>query len=600
MNFLWRYLKQYKRLLIGALVLATINQVFSLLDPQIFRITIDHFVNKAGELTRDDYLRGVGLLLLASIGVAFVSRVAKNFQDYYVNVIVQRLGTSMYAKSVQHSFSLPYSVFEDQRSGELLAKLQKARTDTQGLVDSLINVLFLSLVGIVFVVIYGFLVHWTIGLAYFLLIPIIGSVTFLISRGIKHAQQRVVTETANLAGSTTETLRNVELVKSLGLEEQEIKRLNLVNDKILALELQKIVLVRKLSFLQGTLINALRSALLLLMFWLIFQQIITIGEMFSLFVYSFFVFTPLAEFGLVAARLQEARASVERLNEILAIPPQPKPAHPVPIGEIHEITYENVTFRHQTAARPAVQKVSLTIQAGQTVAFVGPSGSGKTTLMKLLVGLYKPTDGRITINGIDTTTIDVDALRSRMGLVAQETQLFSGTIRENLLFVKPSASDAECRAALAAAEALPILERGNGSLDTKIGEGGMKLSGGEKQRLAIARALLRQPNLLIFDEATSSLDSITERAITDTIKRIISNRPGLITALVAHRLSTVAHADMIYVLEKGQIVENGNHDELVNLGGLYAALWREQTAANNEVAETREATLVFQKTTVEG
>lgn len=581
MGFLWKYLHRYKKTLVGALVLATINQVFSLLDPQIFRITIDRFVSKAGSLQRDDFLRGVIFLLLASIGVALVSRIAKNFQDYYVNVIVQRLGTSMYAKSVEHSFSLPYSVFEDQRSGELLSKLQKARTDTQGLIESLINTMFLSLVGIVFVVVYAFTVHWSIGLVYFLIIPVIGTITFFISKGVKQAQKRVVTETANLAGSTTETLRNVELVKSLGLEEQEIDRLNTVNEKILQLELQKIVLLRKLSFIQGTIVNALRSSLLLLMFWLIFHSAITIGEMFSLFVYSFFVFTPIAEFGSVSARYQEARASIERLDDVLKIPSEPSPAHPASIGPIHKIQFSGVTFQHQTAQRPALRDIALTVNAGETVAFVGPSGSGKTTLVKLIVGLYKPSSGSILLNDTDMQAIDRRALRSRMGLVAQDTQLFSGTIRENLLFVSPNAADEECVAALDAAAATSILERSTEGLATKIGEGGLKLSGGEKQRLAIARALLRHPDLILFDEATSSLDSITEKSITNTIQSISASRPSLITVLVAHRLSTVAHADRIYVLEKGSIVETGTHDELVKKNGLYAALWMEQTAATH-------------------
>lgn len=589
MSFLWRYLSRYKRLLAGALALATVNQVFSLMDPQIFRITIDRYVSRAGELAREDFLRGVAVLLLASVGVALISRIAKNFQDYSVNVIVQRLGTRMYAQSVEHAFSLPYSVFEDQRSGELLAKLQKARLDTQKLVESLINVLFLSLIGIVFVLVYSFTVHWLIGLVYFLIIPTLGGITFFLSRGIKAAQRRVVTETAALAGSTTETLRNVELVKSLGLNEQEVQRLNAVNERILQLELRKIVLVRKLSFLQGTTINAMRSALLLLMFWLIYQGQMTVGELFSLLIYSFFVFSPLAELSAVSTSYQEAKASVERLEDILSMQPEKKPANAVPLGTIRSIEFRGVTFQHNTTVRHAVRGVRWEARAGETIAFVGPSGSGKSTMVKLLVCLYRPTTGSVLFNGMDAYSVDVEELRRRIGFVAQETQLFAGTIRENLLFVQPDASEEACLRALASAQAMSILERGTEGLNTKIGEGGLKLSGGEKQRLAIARALLRNPDLLIFDEATSSLDSVTEKSITATIKEIVRERPNLITVLIAHRLSTIAHADRVYVLEKGAIVETGTHDELVRRGGLYAALWREQTAAvSHEVIPERE------------
>ncbi len=581
MHFLWPYLKQYKKTLVLALILATINQVFSLLDPQIFRITVDRFVSRASEYAGHDFLRGIIILLLASVGVALVSRIAKNFQDYYVNVIVQRLGTNLYSTSVHHAFSLPYSVFEDQRSGELLQKLQKARGDVQELIKNGINTLFLSAVGMLFVLVYAFLVHWAVGLLYFLAVPTIGGITFLISKKIKEAQKRVVTETANLAGSTTETIRNVELVKSLGLAEQEIRRLNDVNDIILKLELEKIVIIRRLSFIQGTIVNAIRSALLLLMFWLIYTHDITLGQMFSLFVYSFFIFSPLAEMGTVAASYQQARASVEKLEEILHQEPERQPENAVVLPAIDTLAFESVRFQHERAERPAVDGVSLDIHAGETIAFVGPSGSGKTTLMKLVVGLYRPTNGSIRFNNISTDRINYERLRTRIGLVAQETQLFAGTIRENLLFVNPDATDADCLAVLHDAAADAVLARNTEGLNAKIGEGGLKLSGGEKQRLAIARALLRKPDLIVFDEATSSLDSLTEKSITETIQRIAKSRPKLITLVVAHRLSTIAHADRIVVLEKGRIVERGSHDDLLRTGGLYAALWREQSAAGS-------------------
>ncbi|XOU94041.1 MAG: ABC transporter ATP-binding protein [Candidatus Kerfeldbacteria bacterium] len=578
MKLIWKYLKQYRKTLFGAIVLATINQVFSLMDPQIFRMIVDNFASKYEELSKNEFLTGVVLLLLASVGVALVSRIAKNFQDYYVNVITEKLGAKMYADSIRHSFSLPFAAFEDQRSGELLQKLEKARTDAQALVKSIINILILSLIGITFVIIYASIVHWIIGLAYFLIIPILGTITYILSKRIKNAQEQIVKESAAMAGATTETLRNVELVKSLGLEQQEIERLNLTNDKILKLELKKVVLVRKLSFTQGTAINALRSLLLLLMLWLIFQGNVSLGEFLSLYIYSFFIFSPLAELGNVATQYQEAKASSKLLQEVLDVKPDVKPDNPETVGKLEEIQFSNVNFQYNGTNDDALKNVDITINSGKTVAFVGPSGSGKTTMMKLLAGLYIPTDGEINYNKINSRKIDFEAFRKRIGLVAQETQLFAGTIRENLLFVNPKATDQECLDALESAVAMPILNRGDKGLNTKIGEGGIKISGGEKQRLAIARALLRNPDLIIFDEATSSLDSITEKSITETIRDIEKSRPDLITVLVAHRLSTIAHADVIYVLEKGKIVEQGNHQQLVKEGGLYYAMWRQQQA----------------------
>lgn len=581
MALLLRYILRYKHILFGALLLAAVNQIFSLLDPQIFRIIVDRYASKALELPSGTFLRGVLLLLLASVGVAFISRVAKNFQDYYVNVITQRVGAGLYNDSVKHSFSLPYSVFEDQRSGELLQKLQKARTDSQAFIMSAVNIVFFSLVGILFVLIYTFSVHWLIGLVYFLLIPALGTTTFLISKRIKAAQKAIVAQTASLAGSTTETLRNVELVKSLGLESQETARLNAVNEAILGLELKKVKLVRAMSFVQGTLVNAMRSSILLLMLYLISQRIITIGEFFSIFIYSFFIFGPLGEMGTVASQYQEARASMETLQNVFDIKPEPKPVDPVSAGALTSIEFKKVSFSYPSVDIPSVRDISITIKKGETVAFVGPSGSGKTTLAKLLVGLYRPTEGEIRVNGISGDRFDYDAFRKRIGYVSQDTQLFAGTIRENLLFVNPAATDEQCLAVLEQAAATPIIERGGKGLETKIGEGGIKISGGERQRLAIARALLRNPDLIIFDEATSSLDSITEKSITETIRLIADLRPNLVTLLVAHRLSTVAHADTIYVLEKGKIIEHGSHEKLLARRGLYAALWREQSAAGS-------------------
>lgn len=579
MKLLLQYIKAQKKILIGALTLATINQVFSLLDPQIFRMIIDNYASKALSLSANEFIRGVLVLLLASMGVALVSRIAKNFQDYYVSIITQRVGAQLYSHSVNHSFSLPYSAFEDQRSGELLLKLQKARTDAQGLITSFVGIIFLTLIGMVFVITYGFIVNWIIGVVYIALIPLVGSAQFFLSRKIKVAQRQIITETASLAGSTTETLRNVELVKSLGLEDQETKRLNTVNEKILSLELKKIKLIRTLSFIQGTMLNAIRSALLFLLMWMIFQRIITFGEFFTLYIYQFFIFEPLGQLGNIANSYQETRASMEKLQAILDMPSEEKPKNPVKLEKLESIQLENLGFTYKEVEVPSLSDINLKLTKGESIAFVGPSGAGKTTIVKLLLGLYNPTKGKILINGTLTNQIDYDALRRRIGYVSQDTQLFAGTIRENLIFVNPSATDKECNEALSHASAMAIVQKGDKGLDTKIGEGGIKLSGGEKQRLAIARALLRNPDLIIFDEATSSLDSITEKEISGTIKDIGTKRPGIMVVMIAHRLSTIAHVDTIYVLENGKISEEGTHDGLLSQKGLYSALWREQGGA---------------------
>ena len=575
MKLLLSYLRNYQSLVALALVLATINQVFSLLDPLIFRHVIDEYATRFQEYSTGEFFRGVSLLLGAAVGVAFVSRVAKNFQDYVISVITQRLGAQLYADGIRHSLDLPYATFEDQRSGETLGKLQKVRTDVERLIAVSINVLFTSLVGIVFVMIYAFSVHWLIAPVYFLTVPLLGVLSSVLSRKIKVIQKVIVAETTALAGSTTESLRNIELVKSLGLAQQEIGRLNATTDKILGLELRKVRYLRGLSFIQGTAVNFLRTSILFLMLYLIYAQQITVGQFFSLFIYSFFIFGPLQELGNVINTYRETEASLANFEAILSMPKERRPVQPVSIGPLTDLAFDSVGFQHQTASSPALSDISFKVARGETVAFVGPSGAGKTTLVKLLVGLYTPHTGRILYNGQPSTEVDLERLRERIGFVTQDAQLFSGTIRENLLFVNPAASDADCLTVLHQAACDSLLARADKGLDTVIGEGGVKVSGGEKQRLSIARALLRRPQLLLFDEATSSLDSLTEEGITDTIRTVAANR-DVITLMIAHRLSTVFHADRIFVLEQGRIVESGRHDELIDRKGLYYAMWRQQ------------------------
>ncbi|MFZ4100842.1 MAG: ABC transporter ATP-binding protein [Sphingobacterium thalpophilum] len=575
MKLLADYLKNYKGLIALALLLAAVNQIFSLLDPWIFKKIIDTYVTRYQDYTTEEFFQGAGLLILAAMGVAMVSRVAKNFQDYYVNVITQKLGAKIYSDGLAHSLELPYSVFEDQRSGETLGILQKVRTDTEKLITALINTVFTSLVGVTFVFVYAINIHWSIAVVYVSVIPVLGVISSVLSKKIKIVQKTIVSETTALAGSTTESLRNIELVKSLGLSSQEIKRLSNTTDKILKLELKKVKYVRSISFIQGTLVNLLRNMILLLMLYLIFAGRISVGEFFSLFIYSFFIFGPLQELGNIINVYRETEVSLDNFRGILSTPKEKKPLKPEILGRINSLKFNSVSFKHQSANRYALENISFETQKGQTIAFVGPSGSGKTTLVKLLVGLYHPASGQVLYNDIPGTAIDLDELREKIGFVTQDTQLFSGTIRENLLFVRPNASDEDCLRVLQKAACQNLLARADKGLDTVIGEGGVKVSGGEKQRLSIARALLREPNILVFDEATSSLDSITEEEITETI-RDVSVIQDHITILIAHRLSTIMHADKIFVLEKGHIIESGRHDELLTEKGLYYAMWRQQ------------------------
>lgn len=590
MKILLSYMKPFKWLVVWVLVLAALNIGFSLFDPIIFgrivNLASSYAANPDAYSSSDFFTKpynSILWLLLASIAVAMASRIAKNFQDYFLSVVIQKFGAKVFTDGLQHSMRLPYQEFEDQRSGETLSILTKVRTDTEKFIAYVVNVLFSVIIGIAFVAVFAFGVHWSLPLVYFSGIVLLVVMTNLLSKKIKSIQKNIVSQTTALAGATTESLRNIELVKSLGLTQQEVTRLNKNTYKILGLELTKVKRIRSIAFVQGTFVNTLRQVILFILMWLVYGDKMNAGELVTMQFFSFFIFGPLQEIGNIILSYREAEASLNNFKRLMEKKPEPVPANPLSFGDIQTLEFRDVAFRHQSAQHNAIEKISFKAAVGETIAFVGPSGSGKSTLMKLLVGLYRPMEGKILYNDFDELSVNYEELRNQIGFVTQDTQLFSGTIRENLLFVNPSATEEEIWDVLRKASCIQLLDRAEKGLDTMIGESGLKLSGGEKQRLSIARALLRKPRLLIFDEATSALDSLTEEEITTTIKQVSSQR-NQVTILIAHRLSTIMHADRIYVLERGLVAEQGTHQSLLEEKGLYYAMWRQQIGERKPAA----------------
>ncbi len=582
MKIIWKYLKPQQWLVVISLALAGASQLLNLVDPVIFGKIIDDYAINPGNRTENELVRGVVMWLGIAIAVALLARIAKSFQDYFSRLAVQKFGMQIFNDGLKQTLRLSFQEFEEQRSGETLSVLQKVRTDTQQFMNSFINILFSTVVGLGFLIWYSITKNWMLIPVFVIGILFLGSLTGLLSKKIKTTQRSINRETNKMSGVITESLRNIELVKSLGLTFPEIKRLREQTLKIFTLEMEKVRKVRTLSFLQGTMLSILKQSILFIILWLIFREVLTTGELIAMQFISTSIFGPLQDLGNIILSYREVEASLNSFDQLMNKPIEHRPENPVEIGELQSINFNNVIFRHKTATSNAIDGISFQVRVGDTIAFVGPSGSGKSTLVKLLVGLYKPVKGEIRFNDHSSAEIRYNELRRQIGFVTQETQLFAGTIKENLLFVKADATDAEVLAALNKASCDQLLNSANAGINTILGEGGMKLSGGEKQRISIARALLRHPRLLIFDEATSSLDSLTEEDINDTIRKFSENNDQ-ITILIAHRLSTIMHADLIYVLEKGKIIETGSHEDLLEQKGLYYAMWRQQIGERRDL-----------------
>ena len=546
----------------ASLVLAAVSQLLSLLDPVIFgKIIDDYSTNKHG-LNENQLISEVIYWLVIALVIALVARLCKSVQEYITRKAVASFGMSIFNDGLKQTLRLTFQEFEENRSGTTLSVLQKVKTDAERFINAFINILFSSLVGVAFLLWYSINKNWLLVPVFFIGVLVLGSLTGLVSKRIKFIQRSINRQADKQAGIITESLRNIELVKSLGLTFAEIRRLNEQTKKIFDLEMLKAKRVSSLSFLQGGLLILLKQSVLFILLWLIFRNILTTGELIAMQFISTAIFTPLQDLGNMIILYREADASLNTFDALMQKPIETRPENSVEVGELQKLDFKNVVFKHKTASYNAIDDLSFSISNGQTVAFVGPSGSGKSTLVKLLVGLYLPGEGEIYFNDISSSLVRYNPLRRQIGFVTQETQLYAGSIKDNMRFVNPAVSDEEIVEALEKAYATGLVNKAAEGINTVLGENGMKLSGGEKQRISIARALLRKPRLLIFDEATSALDSITEEEISKTI-RDISDRREQMTILIAHRLSTIMHADTIYVLEKDRISEVVTHESLL-------------------------------------
>jgi ATP-binding cassette, subfamily C, bacteriocin exporter len=495
-------------------------------------------------------------------------------RQYLVAFVGRKVDLSVVAAYGRHVLRLPLAFFEARPSGEVLARVQDASyvreavsgTTLATLVDGLLVVL---LVGVLL------LFDFALAAVTLAFVPVlVGAVA------AHHAAVRRGSRAAMAAGSRflahfVEGVAGVETVKACGAERRRAEE----GEERLAAAVNARFALQKVG-LRVTSLAGLAAALAgLAVLWYgghrVLAGALTVGDLMFFSSVVGYLLDPLERLASVNTRVQEALVAVERLYQTLDAPAESTAEpHKVPFtGLCTALELRDVTFRYGHRG-DVLSGLTLRIPAGQTVAVVGESGSGKSTLVKLLLGFYAPTGGCIRVDGTDLRDIDLASLRQRIGLVSQDPYVFSGTLRENIALGRPTAPLAEVAAAARAAGLEEFVNDLPERYDTMIGERGVNLSGGQRQRLAIARALLRRPDLLVFDEATSHLDTATERAIQQSLRQELAGRT---VVLVAHRLSTVRDADLICVVHHGRVVESGTHDQLIAGRGRYAALWWAQT-----------------------
>jgi len=382
MKILWKYLKPQQWLILVSLTLAGVSQLLSLIDPLIFGKIIDEYATQPGNRAEEELVKGVLWWLGVAVAIALVARVAKSFQEYFTRLVVQKFGTQIFNDGLKQTLRLSFQEFEEQRSGEILSVLQKVRTDAQQFINSFINILFSSIVGIGFLIWYSVTKNWMLIPVFVIGILVLGSLTGLLSKKIKTIQRSINHETNKMSGVITESLRNIELVKSLGLTFPEIKRLRDQTLKIFELEMEKVRKVRTLTFLQGTLLSILKQSILFILLWLIFRKVLTTGELIAMQFISTSIFGPLQDLGNIILNYREVEASISSFDQLMCKPIERRPENPVEIGKLQNISFQNVVFRHKTATTNAIDEISFKVQTGETIAFVGPSGSGKSTLVK--------------------------------------------------------------------------------------------------------------------------------------------------------------------------------------------------------------------------
>jgi subfamily B ATP-binding cassette protein MsbA len=574
---LMAFVRPHRGRLTIALVAIVVGSLLSLAGPYMLQFLIDAVFRQSDPAL----LNQITVTLIAIFAAQSVFYFVRAYQLQFIG---ERVMADLRERLFEHLQGLSLSFFNERRTGELVSRLTNDVATVRSLVTSDVSTAISQVLTFVGALILIIITDWRLTLFMLALVPLVVIVALLFGRRLRKLSSAVQDQ---LAGATTvleEAIAGVRVVQSFTRERYEIGRFGEAIERTFKLAMNRI----KLSATFGPLASFMGFAAVVSVFWFGGHEVLagrlTPGQLMFL-ILTMTIAGSIGQFSGLWTGLQEALGATKRLFELLDtqadIADQPG-AKPMPRVSGH-IVLDGVSFAyHDNKNVHTLHEVSLEVKPGEVLALVGPSGAGKTTLVNLIPRFFDPTGGQLCVDGLDIRSVQVKSLREQIGLVPQETQLFGGTVRENILYGKLDADEDELAAAARAANAHDFIQQLPYGYDTVVGERGVKLSGGQRQRIAIARAILKDPRILLLDEATSSLDSESEGLVQEALERLMQGRTSIV---IAHRLSTVHHADRIAVLDQGRLIELGTHAELLANDGLYARLYRMQFRENGPLAE---------------
>jgi len=571
------FVRPYWKLLVVAAIVLVLSSLAGLALPLAVRGIVD------SALVNGNFAL-LNRVTLALVGLFVIQAVLGFAQSYIMGWVGERIVANLRETLYAHLQNMPLSFFAATRTGDLLSRLGNDVTTIQNAVTDVLLSLLSNIVMFVGGIVIISVMAWRLTLIMLAVVPLAVLGMIVLGRLVRRLSRQVQDTLAEVSATAEEAITGVRIVKSFAREPYEVDRYRAGTERLFGLAVKRV----RLRATLGPIIGLLAYGSIALVLWFGSREVIagnlTPGQLISFLLYTMMIAAPIAAFTSLYSQFQQALGASERVFQLLDTPPELLDAADAPAMPHIEgaVQFENVCFDYGDTAeeRIVLRDIDLCVEPGQVVALVGPSGAGKTTLVNLIPRFYDPTEGRILVDGHDIRHVQMRSLREQIGIVPQETALFSGTVRDNIAYGKLDAADDEIEAAARAANAHDFISELPQGYATPVGERGVKLSGGQRQRVAIARALLKNPRILILDDSTSSVDLETEAEIRQALEDLMHERTSFI---IAHRIQSVMNADLILVMDKGEVVQVGDHETLLAQEGIYRQIFNIQTRIESEL-----------------